>query len=785
MEHHLSFLDSLNSAQRTAVELGDGPALVSAGPGSGKTRVLTHRVAYLIRALGVPSYNIMAVTFTNKAAREMKERLEQLVGSEGESLTIGTFHAICARILRREAHHLGMTRSFVIYDTADQLAAVKQALKDLNLDDKLYPPRAILHTISRAKDELIGPAQYDPPTYWHEGAARAYARYQEILEANGAVDFDDLLVKAVRLLCEQPEVRARYQRRYRYILVDEFQDTNTSQYELVKQLAGHYRNLFVVGDSDQSIYGWRGANIANLQSFRKDFGDAEMVLLEQNYRSTQDILDAAHHVISRNPGRQDKRLWTENSARRPLIVNELYDEGEEAQYILGEIRRLVRNGECKLGDCAVMYRTNAQSRVIEDAFVKAHMPYRLVGATRFYSRREIKDVIAYLRLVHSDADNVSLGRVINTPPRRIGAKTLSRLGEWAGRMDASMAGVLRLLAAVTRGAPEDAPLIDQYAYRIDLAAFNRDFTARPRQALLGFWRLKEGLVQASHSLDLLGLLDLLLESTGYAAYVRDGTEEGEERWSNIMELRSVAQEYVGLEVEESLPIWLEQVALVSDVDNLEGEQDAATLLTLHAAKGLEFPTVFMIGMEEGLLPHSRSLEEPDGIQEERRICYVGITRAKERLYLTHAFRRTIYGSQALSEPSRFLADIPDELVRGREARKKGASRAPLGPMTISASSRARATQRPKPRPQAPTVRRMGIEPARAEDSSLERRRSRAKSRSVAAQFNPGDQVRHAEFGDGTVISSSVSGGDELVTVAFDGRGVKRLAASFANLERVA
>ena len=789
MQEQSTLLNSLNAAQIEAVQLTDGPALVSAGPGSGKTRVLTHRVAYLITVCGIPAYNIMAVTFTNKAAKEMKRRLEELIGPESQSLTIGTFHAICARILRREAHHLGMKSSFVIYDTSDQLAVVKQALKDLDLDAKLYPPRAVLHTISRAKDELIGPEEYNPPTYWHEAAARIYKRYQELLEANDALDFDDLLVKVVLLLRDNQEVRAKYQRRYVHVLVDEFQDTNTAQYALVRLFSGGYQNLFVVGDPDQSIYGWRGANIGNIQSFHRDFPDAQLVLLEQNYRSTQDILDAAHHVISRNPGRQDKRLWTENEQRCPLVVTELYDESEEAEFVLGEIKRLVSRGQSRLGSCAVMYRTNAQSRVIEDAFVRQHVPYRLVGATRFYARKEIKDVLAYLRLVHNPDDNVSLLRVINVPPRRIGAKTLGRLESWAAKMDASVATAVRLLATITQEGAGSEGLVSEMARRIDLPAFNRDFSAMPRKALLAFKRLLDDLLEAKDSYDLLELLDLLLERTGYADYVRDGTEEGEERWSNIMELRSVAQEYVGVEAEEALTTLLEEIALVSDVDNLDEEKDAVTLMTLHAAKGLEFHSVFMVGMEEGLLPHSRSLEEPEGMEEERRLCYVGITRAKERLYMTHAFRRTLYGNQSVSEASRFLRDIPDELVQGRatsEAKSLPRSVRPGRSRSITRTGRdllgRSKSAQPQVSPAAP--RRVGMAPARERDTSLAARRERAAARVAQAQYKAGDPVHHAQFGDGVVVDSRMSGGDEIVTIAFDGRGVKRLAASFANLKKI-
>jgi len=776
----LALLETLNPAQRTAVESGDGPILVSAGPGSGKTRVLTHRVAYLIAARGIPPYNIMAVTFTNKAAKEMKQRLEQLIGRHSQALTIGTFHAICARILRREAQYIGLASTFVIFDSNDQLDLVKQALRELKLDDKMYPPTALLHAISRAKDELITPDRYEAPTYWHEVAGRVYKRYQEMLAANDAVDFDDLLVTTVRLLRDHEEVRQRYQRRYVHVLVDEFQDTNTAQYELVKLFAGGYKNLFVVGDPDQSIYGWRGANIRNIRSFGRDYPQAQTVLLEQNYRSTQDILDAAYHVIAHNPGRQDKRLWTENKARLPLTVSEVYDETEESEFVVREITRLVEERSCRLGDCAVMYRTNAQSRVIEDAFVRHHLPYKLVGATRFYARREIKDVLAYLRLIHNPNDNVSLRRVINVPPRRIGSKTIASLETWSTRLGLPMGTVLQAL------------ITGQETPGVSLAKLEEEFGPLARKALASFWELVGALREALAQRDLLGLLDATLEQTGYADYVRDGTEEGEERWRNIMELRSVAQEYAGAEATDALSAFLEEVALVSDVDDLTEESDAVTLLTLHAAKGLEFATVFMVGMEEGILPHSRSLEEPEGMEEERRLCYVGITRAKRRLYLTYAFRRTIYGSQSLTEPSRFLADIPDNLVKGRKDKPGRPSLAQAAAPWPSPSPSARRPSllerfpqrgprngEPEPeRPASPAPRR-GERPLPSSAPG-----SRAAPRGAEPQFQAGDKVHHAKFGDGVVVDSQVNGGDEIVTIAFAGLGVKRLAASFAQLKKL-
>jgi DNA helicase-2/ATP-dependent DNA helicase PcrA len=715
----MGILEGLNSAQREAVQLIEGPVLVLAGPGSGKTRVLTQRVAYLVKECGCEPYRILAVTFTNKAAREMKERLHHLLGERLKQLTIGTFHATCVRILRREARHLGIPSSFVIYDVADQLSLIRQALKDLDLDDKTYRPQAIQAAISRAKGELIGPDEYRPQTYWQEVASRVYQRYQKLLAANSALDFDDLLMAAARLLREHEEVLSKYQRRYRYILVDEFQDTNMAQYEWLKLLSGKHRNLFVVGDEDQSIYRFRGADFRNIQRFRNDYPEAGVVLLERNYRSTQTILDAAKSVIALNVHRTPKELYTDQGQGLAITVFEAYNEQEEGQYVVDEIQRLVAQELCRPSDCAVMYRTNAQSRPIEDAFVRWGIPYKLVGATRFYKRREIKDVLAYLRLIHNPYDNVSLARVINLPPRGIGSKTMAQLEKWAGEMGVAVYDALRMIGEGDRTEGAEVPL-----------------SSRARKVLLGFATLLERLIAARGKLDLLELLDLVLARTGYADYVQDGTEEGRDRWANIMELRTVAKEYLDLPAETALTTFLEEVALVSDVDNLDEQVEAPTLLTLHMAKGLEFPVVFMVGMEEGIFPHNRSMDDPDQMEEERRLCYVGITRAKERLYLIHAFRRTLFGQSELGQPSRFIKDIPAHLIKGRQV-------------------------------------------AEVAEASLERRPV------LEAQFKTGDRVCHPKFGQGMVIESVVVSGDEEVMVAFDKhKGFKRLLASFARLEKI-
>jgi DNA helicase-2/ATP-dependent DNA helicase PcrA len=559
----------------------------------------------------------------------MKERLYALLGEQYRKLTIGTFHAICARILRREAEAAGISPQYVIYDSSDQRSLARRAIKDLNLDEKLFRPRAMLRLISQAKNELMTPAEVRAGTYREEVAKRVYERYQVLLTENGALDFDDLLMKTVQLLAQDAEVRTKYQRRYPFILVDEWQDTNMAQYELVKLLAGDRANLFVVGDEDQSIYRFRGADYRNVARFREDYADARVILLERNYRSTQTILDMANAVISRNVRRHPKKLYTEQVGGPQITVVEAYDEQEEGDMVVSEIQRMVARGEVKKGDCAVMYRTNAQSRPIEDAFVRRGMPYKLVGATRFYERKEIKDVMSYLRLIHNPYDGVGLARIINVPPRSIGQKTVGSLIAWAGEMGVPVYAALQMLM-------ED-----------EQAAAKAPFGTRARRALVAFIEMLEDLIRARQELNLLELLDLLLERAGYTVFVRDGSEEGQARWENILELRTVARDYADLPVETALTTFLEEVALVSDVDNLDEEVDAPTLLTLHAAKGLEFDVVFIVGMEEKLFPHSRSMEDPEQMEEERRLCYVGATRAKRWLYLVHTFRRTLYGESEL------------------------------------------------------------------------------------------------------------------------------------------
>jgi DNA helicase-2/ATP-dependent DNA helicase PcrA len=753
MKSEIDFLADLNPAQQEAVQAAEGPLLVLAGPGSGKTRVLTYRVAYLVKEYGVPPWQIMAVTFTNKAAREMKERLHRLLGDQFRRLTIGTFHAICARILRREAEAAAISPQYVIYDTGDQVSLARQAIRDLNLDDKLYRPRAMLHRISSAKNELISPGELQTRTYRDEIAKRVYERYQTLLAQNSALDFDDLLVKTVELFHENPQVRHNYQRRYPFVLVDEWQDTNMAQYELVRLLAGERANLFVVGDEDQSIYRFRGADYRNVARFREDYPEAQVILLERNYRSTQTILDVANALISRNLHRHPKKLFTQKDGGPRVRLVEAYDEQEEGDMIVSEILRLVGRGEAQLGDCAIMYRTNAQSRPIEDAFVRRGLPYRLVGATRFYERQEIKDILAYLRLLHNPYDGIGLSRIINVPSRGIGTKTYGRLVQWADQMGVPVFAALQMLAEAGAGEIE----------------IETPFRTRGSRVLTEFAQMIEELSRATQELNLLELLDLVLERSGYERQVRDGSDEGQARWENILELRTVARDYAGLPVETALTTFLEEVALVSDVDNLDEQIDAPILLTLHAAKGLEFPAVFVSGLEEGLFPHSRSMDDPEQMEEERRLCYVGVTRAKERLYLLYTFSRTLYGETELREPSRFLADVPPQLIEGREKQRgsfPSARQQSLGlePGRYRAAGQGRVA---------------AFSPGRRPDSARQ-----ARQQPAAPQYQTGDKVEHQIFGQGIVVESKLVSSDEQVTVAFAGVGLKRLMASMAPMEKV-
>jgi DNA helicase-2/ATP-dependent DNA helicase PcrA len=751
----MDILEGLNEAQERAVTAGAGSILVLAGPGSGKTRVLTHRIAYLIKELGVSPWQIMAMTFTNKAAREMEQRIRTLLDGNPQGLTMGTFHSICVRILRRESRELTTyDASFAIFDTDDQRQVVKQALKDLNLDDKKFPPAKMLNGISAAKNEMVTPELYAASNYISEITRRVYQRYQEILRANNAMDFDDLLMNVVLLFDERPDVLQTYQQRYEHLLVDEFQDTNTAQYELLQRLAGLHGNIFVVGDADQSIYKWRGADFRNINRFRQHYPEAQIILLEQNYRSTQIILDAAKAVIRHNRDRVDKELFTRREGGTRISIRESYNEVEEAESVIATIESLVLDGRSQ-GEFAVMYRTNAQSRVLEEAFLRAGLNYRLVGATRFYSRREIKDLIAYLRVVHSQSDSVSFARIINTPTRGIGKKTQQMLISWSSQKGMTPAETLLQLTV-------DPDL-------------QHPFTGRAFNSLVRLGTMLQDWIRLRDQITVGDLLDTIIEAIDYRTYLDDGTDEGRDRWANVMELRGVAIEFEDYELTE----FLQQVALVSDIDDLEDDPNAPTLLTLHAAKGLEFPVVFIIGLEDGMLPHSRSLDDAEELAEERRLFYVGLTRAEDQVFLSHAFRRTFFGETNVTTPSRFVRDIPESLLDGetagsrREATKTRASNWDWVPSRSASQSR--------PLPSRSIERDTGStlpEPYSWKEQTTNYR----KPTLTVAQFRTGQKVRHTKFGEGIVIESKITGSDEEVVVAFTDQGIKKLIASLARLE---
>ncbi len=714
-----AIVEGLNPAQLAAVTHGEGPMLILAGPGSGKTRVITHRIAYLVREKRIPPWRILAVTFTNKAAREMRERASRLLGEDAKDLNLGTFHAMCARWLRIEGKAIGINSDFVVYDDADQVALMKRVLEDLHVDPRRFAPRAVLSAISNAKSEMIVPDEYARrvKNYFEEVVARAFVKYDAGLKAASALDFDDLLTEAVRLFRDSAETLEKYAGRYLHVMVDEFQDTNPAQYVLARQLASVHRNIVVVGDPDQGIYSWRSADVRNVRYFERDFPDCTVFLLEQNYRSTKPILEAADAVIARNPDRHERTLFTERSGGELISTYEAYNDDEEGEFVASEVSRLSRAG-ARYSDCAVMYRTNAQSRPLEEALVRHRIPYRLVGGVRFYQRREIKDLVAYLRLTYNRLDEASLLRVINVPARGIGDRTIERLRDYASRHGLALWDAVE---AAGRGVVDGIAGRSASAVRAFMAAL--ETMRKSRAAPLG------------------EVLDAVLSATAYVQYIREGDPEAEERLENILQLRSVMSQYeeVGGEASD-LGTFLHDVSLVSDVDEMNEAVDAVTLITLHAAKGLEFPAVFLVGMEEGVLPHIRSFDDPRQMEEERRLAYVGITRAKDALYLSRAYRRYLMGGQSSNPASRFLADIPRHLLRTHGS---------AGPRSYNEAV---------------------VAPPREE------------FRPANAAWDAGDRVRHPKFGVGTVVSTQTNGNDIEIVVAFEGAGIKRLLQSFAPLK---
>ncbi|WP_214764267.1 MULTISPECIES: DNA helicase PcrA [unclassified Exiguobacterium] len=726
----------MNPPQAEAVKYTDGPLLIMAGAGSGKTRVLTHRVAYLMASKQIAPWNILAITFTNKAAREMKDRIARLVGGVADDIWISTFHSMCVRILRRDIDRIRYDRNFSILDSSDQLTAIKQVLKELNLDPKKYEPRTLLGMISNHKNELRTPqdaAGLVGNNPYEKVISDVYTAYEKKLKQNNVLDFDDLIMKAIQLFQEAPDVLAFYQKKFQYIHVDEYQDTNRAQYTLVKLLAQAHENLCVVGDSDQSIYRWRGADIANILTFEKDYPSAHVILLEQNYRSTKRILEAANGVIQNNSSRKDKKLWTENVEGEKLLLHVASDDRDEAFFIINQMKELRQEG-VDYGEMAVLYRTNAQSRGLEEMLLKSNIPYKMVGGTKFYERKEIKDILAYLRLIANPDEDISFVRVVNEPKRGIGAATVDKLGDFAGMQGVSLMEAIR---------------------DIELSGI----APRTATKLAEFRQLMVDLRQMADYLSISELIEEVLKKSGYEEMLKiEKTLEAESRLENLQEFLSVAQNFEKESDEQTLVAFLTDLTLVSDLDTLEevDELHQVTLMTLHSAKGLEFPVVFLIGMEEGLFPHSRALNDPEEMEEERRLAYVGITRAEKRLYLTRAQSRMLYGRFQNNPESRFLHELPETLLERSGKAKKPMPWNPVespGKLPVNGFS-----SKPKPK--------------LAQSSGAE-----------SIGWNVGDKANHKKWGQGTVVQTRGEGDQLELDIAFPAVGIKRLLAKFAPIEK--
>ncbi|SDJ51993.1 DNA helicase PcrA [Salimicrobium halophilum] len=730
-----ALLKGMNEPQQKAVAHTEGPLLVMAGAGSGKTRVLTHRIAYLIQEKGVNPWNILAITFTNKAAREMKERVHVLVGPEAESIWMSTFHSMCVRILRRDIDRIGMDRNFSILDSSDQLTVIKQVVKDLELDPKNWNPRAMLGAISNAKNELLSPEEFEKNAagYREEQVAAIYKGYQKKLSKNQSLDFDDLIMKTLVLFEQMPEVLEYYQRRFQYIHVDEYQDTNHAQYLLVQKLANKFKNLCVVGDSDQSIYRWRGADITNILSFEEDYPDATTILLEQNYRSTEVILDAANSVIDNNSGRKPKRLWTDNYGGEKIHYHEAGTEREESFFIADKIESLVNNGDFGYDDVAILYRTNAQSRTVEETFMKANIPYQMIGGTKFYDRREIKDLLAYLRLISNPNDDLSFERVVNEPKRGIGKTSVEKMQAYA--------------------AANDISLFDTAA-EIDFVGVS----TKAAKAIMNFRTMIDNWTKQQEFLSATDLVEEVLQTTGYEEMLRnDKTLEAQSRLENIEEFKSVTMNFEQESEDKTLVAFLTDLALVADIDKVDEEQNdkAVTMMTLHSAKGLEFPVVFLIGLEENIFPHSRSIMDEEEMEEERRLAYVGITRAEKKLFMTNAKMRTLFGKTNMNPVSRFIGEIPDDFLEGK---------AEAEPFPFQKKKQA-------------------IEP----DRPVQKRRAKKTTGASGAEsesWKPGDKAVHKKWGEGTVVKVQGEGKDMELDIAFPApEGVKRVLARFAPITK--
>ena len=767
----MSLLDALNEPQRQAVMATDGPLLILAGAGSGKTRVLTHRTAYLIEECGVNPYNIMAITFTNKAAGEMRERIDQMVGYGSESIWVCTFHSTCVRILRRYIDRLGFGTNFTIYDSDDQKTLMKDICKRLEIDTKMYKEKMFLSAISSAKDELIDPIEFETRAagdYVKRKQAQVYREYQQALKQNNALDFDDLIMKTVELFKLDKEVLASYQDRFRYIMVDEYQDTNTAQFELIRLLALKYQNLCVVGDDDQSIYKFRGANIYNILNFEHHFPDATVIKLEQNYRSTQNILDAANAVIANNQGRKEKRLWTDNGAGDKITFEQLDTAAEEADFVSRDIARRVRKGEYQYKDCAILYRTNAQSRLFEERFITANIPYKIFGGVNFYARKEVKDLLAYLKTIDNGQDDLAVRRIINIPKRGIGAASINKVALYAQEQEISFYDALCVA--------EQVPGLGKAAAKI-----------RPFVLFIQSMKAKAKLLSVAD------LLQEVIETTGYVRELEaEGTDEAEARIENIDELISKAVDYAEGEEAPTLNGFLENVALVADIDSFDENSDYVVLMTLHSAKGLEFPNVYLAGLEDGLFPSYMSITSDNSqaeIEEERRLAYVGITRAKKNLTITSARVRMVRGQTQYGKVSRFVREIPPELLSGKIYEPK-TKEEPIEQSTFQKARKAFRT--------VPSYGGSGYGKEVGEGYGSTFRSSKATkpvytkvenqrdfgSAGGALSYQVGDRVRHIKFGDGEVMAIVSGGRDYEVTVDFDKVGTKKMFASFAKLKKI-
>lgn len=741
----MSIYDTLNAEQREAVFHTEGPLLILAGAGSGKTRVLTHRIAYLIEEKGINPWNILAITFTNKAAGEMRERVDDIVGFGSESIWVSTFHSTCVRILRRHIDRLGHDNNFTIYDSDDQKTLMKDVCKLLQIDTKTYRERTILSAISSAKDEMVTPEEYELNAYGDfskKKIAEAYKEYERQLKANNALDFDDLLVKTVQLFQTQPEILEYYQDRFRYIMVDEYQDTNTVQFKLISLLAAKYKNLCVVGDDDQSIYKFRGANIQNILSFEKEFEHTKVIKLEQNYRSTSTILDAANAVIKNNVGRKAKSLWTENGEGEKIQFRQFDTAYDEAEYIVGDIRERVDNGKAAYCDHAVLYRTNAQSRLFEEKMITANIPYKIVGGVNFYARKEIKDLLAYLKTIDNGKDDLAVRRIINVPKRGIGLTTVNRITEAAQQRGISFYEAL-CSADLVPGLGRSISKLESFA------------------AMIEYFRK-----EAEH-LSITELMEEILTETGYVEELKaEGEEEAEARLQNIDEFLNKIAAYEE-SCEEELPTlsgFLEEVTLVADIDSLDEESDYVVLMTLHSAKGLEFPYVYLAGMEDGIFPSYMTItaDDPTEIEEERRLCYVGITRAKKELAMTCARRRMIRGETQYNKMSRFLKEVPSQLLSTGKIVEKEELELPKQNSYVQAKQSFQA----KPFMISKPVQQFGVKSGEG------------------LSYGVGDRVRHMKFGEGTVTAITEGGRDYEVSVDFDSAGTKKMFASFAKLQKV-